>query len=134
MKLLYLDYNCYQRSFDDPTPTRIQIEALACKEIFMRALLSKVTLVWSFMHDDENALCPFPESREDVMNLAALCEVRIAPTSEIHVRVKKFESFNRIDGKDAIHLACAFAAKAQVFLTCMIRSFDGQGRLNFLLR
>jgi hypothetical protein len=33
MHLLYLDYNCFQRGFDDPGQVRIQIEALACQEI-----------------------------------------------------------------------------------------------------
>jgi hypothetical protein len=31
--LLYLDYNCFQRGFDDITQTRIKIEAIACQEI-----------------------------------------------------------------------------------------------------
>ena len=118
MKLLYLDYNCFQRGFDDPTQTRIQMEALACNEIFMRALQSKVTLVWSFMHEDENSLSPFPRYRSEVLNLAALCEVSIAPSDSIRNQAMKFESSNQIDAKDAIHLACALSAKVQVFLTC----------------
>ena len=35
--LIYLDYNCFQRSFDDPHQVRIQMEALACQEIFILA-------------------------------------------------------------------------------------------------
>jgi hypothetical protein len=31
--LLYLDYNCFQRGFEDVTQTRIKIEAIACQEI-----------------------------------------------------------------------------------------------------
>src|SRR5690349_1933749 len=111
MKLLYLDYNCFQRGFDDPTQMRIQMEALACNEIFLRALHSKVTLVWSFMHDDENSLSPFPQDRSEVLNLAALCEVNIMPSETIHKLATKFESVDNIDAKDAIHLACAVAAK-----------------------
>ena len=34
MDLIYLDYNCFQRRFDDSSQIRIQIEALACQEIF----------------------------------------------------------------------------------------------------
>ncbi|NER96840.1 MAG: hypothetical protein F6J86_23825 [Symploca sp. SIO1B1] len=34
MDLIYLDYNCFQRRFDDYSQIRIQIEALACQEIF----------------------------------------------------------------------------------------------------
>jgi hypothetical protein len=56
MALIYLDYNCFQRGFDDPRVVRIQIEALACQEIFVRAERNQVQLVWSFMHEDEAVL------------------------------------------------------------------------------
>lgn len=42
-EVLYLDYNCFQRGFDDPAQVRIQIEALACQEIFIRAARNEVT-------------------------------------------------------------------------------------------
>lgn len=45
--LIYLDYNCFQRGFDDLTQTRIKIEAIACQEIFTQAERDKVTLIWS---------------------------------------------------------------------------------------
>jgi|GEM_PF-5964085 len=35
MGLVYLDCNCFQRGFDDPGQVKIQMEALACQEIFM---------------------------------------------------------------------------------------------------
>jgi hypothetical protein len=37
MTLIYLDYNCFQRGFDDPRQVRIQMEAVACQEIFTQA-------------------------------------------------------------------------------------------------
>ncbi len=37
MELIYLDYNCFQRGFDDPRQMRIQMEALACQEVFLKA-------------------------------------------------------------------------------------------------
>ena len=37
MVLVYMDYNCFQRGFDDPRQIKIQIEALACEEIFSRS-------------------------------------------------------------------------------------------------
>jgi len=71
--LVYLDYNCFQRGFDDPTQVRIQMEALACQEIFMRAFRNQVTLAWSFMHEDETILCPFPTRQQEAFRLAMLC-------------------------------------------------------------
>ncbi len=63
MDLIYLDYNCFQRRFDDPSQIKIQLEALACEEIFLRAEIEEIQLAWSFMHEDETLLCPFPKSK-----------------------------------------------------------------------
>jgi len=52
MNLIYLDYNCFQRGFDDLQQIRIQMEALACEWIFEQAQMEFLTLAWSFMHDD----------------------------------------------------------------------------------
>jgi len=60
MDLLYLDYNCFQRGFDDPGQVRIRMEALACQEIFIKAERSEVQLVWSFMHKMKLPYAPFP--------------------------------------------------------------------------
>ena len=38
--LVYLDYNCFQCGFDDPAQVRIQMEALACQEVFARAAMT----------------------------------------------------------------------------------------------
>ena len=49
--------------FDDPAQVRIQMEALACQEVFARVARSEIVLAWSFMHEDETILCPFPARR-----------------------------------------------------------------------
>lgn len=118
MDLIYLDYNCFQRGFDDPRQVRIQMEALACQEIFVKAEEGKVRLVWSFMHEDETGLCPFPERKYGVMRLAALCKVRVGPEEEIYNLAKSFQEKRRLSTKDAIHLASASCIGADVFLTC----------------
>ena len=76
--LVYLAYNCFQRGSDDPAQVRIQMEALACQEVFARAARSEITLAWSFMHEDETILCPFPARRQEAFRLATLCQVRVA--------------------------------------------------------
>lgn len=117
-EVLYLDYNCFQRGFDDPTQVRIQIEALACQEIFIRAARNEVTLVWSFMHQDETILCPFPARRQEAFRLAALCRVRVAPDEAIRELARSFQTQAGLSAKDALHLACAAHIKATCFLTC----------------
>ena len=118
MELIYLDCNCFQRGFDDPRQVRIQMEALACQEIFVRAEGDAVRLVWSFMHEDETILCPFPERKYEVFRLAALCRVRVGPEKEIYELAQSFQKRGGLSAKDAVHLACASYIGADVFLTC----------------
>ncbi|WP_017299869.1 hypothetical protein [Nodosilinea nodulosa] len=118
MDLIYLDYNCFQRRFDDPSQVRIQIEALACQEIFNRAETQTVQLIWSFMHEDETLLCPFPERQEFALELSTLCQIRIAPEDAIYSLAKGFIQQGKFSAKDILHVACASYAQANFFLTC----------------
>jgi predicted nucleic acid-binding protein len=118
MELIYLDYNCFQRGFDDHRQTKIHLEALACQEVFTKAENKEVKLVWSFMHEDENALCPFPERKIEVLRLSALCKVRISPRGDIRTAAKDFQKKAGLSSKDALHLACAHSADCTAFLTC----------------
>ena len=118
MDLVYLDYNGFQRGFDDPTQVRIQMEALACQEIFDMAESNTIQMVWSFMHQDETLLCPFPIRQYEASRLATLCKVRVGPSQEIALRARLLQEQGGLGTKDAIHLACAVEIKANYFLTC----------------
>jgi len=118
MDLVYLDYNCFQRDFDDLKQIRIQMEALACREIFMKAEKERIELVWSFMHQDETILCPFPKRKYEVLRLSELCIVRIGPKEDIYKLAKSFQEKVKFSSKDAIHIACASFVNADFFLTC----------------
>ena len=108
MSLLYLDYNCFQRAFDDPAQIRIQMEALACQEITFRAeQQADLELVWSFMHDDETTLCPFPDRKIEALRLARLYQRRIGPEQAIYDQAKQFQQQAQLSAKEAIQLACA---------------------------
>jgi predicted nucleic acid-binding protein len=134
MDLIYLDYNCFQRGFDDPHQIKIQLEALACEEIFARAERKKVMLVWSFMHEDENILCPFMERKFEVFRLSVLCRVRVGPEIEIYNFANDFQQKAKLSSKDAIHLACACYTKATFFLTCDDGLIKGAKRLNLEMK
>ena len=116
--LVYLDYNCFQRGFDDPAQVRIQMEALACQEVFARAARNEITLAWSFMHEDETILCPFPARRQEAFRLATLCQVRVAPAAAIRTLAQSFQAQSGLAAKDALHLACAAQVGAVCFVTC----------------
>ncbi|MGK7921766.1 MAG: type II toxin-antitoxin system VapC family toxin [Trichodesmium sp.] len=118
MDLIYLDYNCFQRGFDDPRQTRIQMEALACQELFIMAEVGTIKLIWSFMHLDETNLCPFPDRKYAIFGIASLCQVRLGPTEDILELAKSFQATANLSSKDALHLACAVEVKADLFLTC----------------
>ena len=118
MALIYLDYNCFQRRFDDPNQIRIQIEALACQEIFNRAETQTVQLIWSFMHEDETLLCPFPERQEFALELSTLCQIRIGPEDAIYSLAQQLIQQGKFSAKDILHVACASYANANFFLTC----------------
>ena len=118
MDLIYLDYNCFQRRFDDPNQIRIQIEALACQEIFNRAESQTAQLIWSFMHEDETLLCPFPERQEFALELSTLCQIRIGPEDAIYSLSQRFIQQGKFSAKDILHVACANYAQANFFLTC----------------
>jgi len=118
MLRIYLDYNGFQRGFDDPNQVRIQIEALACQEIFNRAERGEIELVWSFMHQDESLLCPFPDRQLEALRLATLCRARAGPEQAIYNLAQSYIQQSALSAKDAIHLACAIYVGADVFLTC----------------
>jgi len=132
MNLVYLDYNCFQRGFDDPRQIRIQLEALACEEIFARSGKT-VRLAWSFMHDDENLSCPFVERKLAVHALKKLCQVLVPPLPEIAVLAHGYQNSARLSAKDALHLACAVHSGAEYFLTCDDQLLKRTSRLNLIL-
>ena len=134
MDLIYLDYNCFQRGFDDPYQIKIQLEALACEEIFARVERGKIKLVWSFMHEDENILCPFMERKLEVCCLSILCQVKVGPDEEICQLANDFQQKGNLSSKDALHLACAIYANSHFFITCDDELIKRAKRLNLELR
>ena len=134
MTLIYLDYTCFQRGFDDPRQVRIQMEALACQAIFSSAEQEAVTLVWSFMHQDETLVCPFPTRQEEALRLSTLCKVRIGPEAEIYALAQAYQSKANLTAKDAIHLACAVFIQASAFITCDDSLIKRAKRLNLSIK
>jgi predicted nucleic acid-binding protein len=117
MVLIYLDHNCFQRGFDDPRQIKIQLEALACEEIFSRAG-KKIHLVWSFIHEDESMLCPFIERKLAVNSMKKLCQIHVEPVDEILEMARSYVMTAHLSPKDALHVACAMHCGARYFLTC----------------
>ncbi len=128
-ELIYLDYNCFQRGFDDSRQHRIRLEAEACEKIFEDAENGEVELAWSFMHEDENRVCPFVDRAQEVVRLAAICRVRIGPEEPIRISAARIQAVAGLSAKDALHVAAAEHAKAAWFVTCDDEIVSKAGRL-----
>lgn len=113
---IYLDVCCYNRPFDDPSIERNRLEAEAVVAIIARVEKGKHSLASSEAVDREVNACPDAEKAEIVRSLLKL--------ARLHVVVAKKEAdrwaelirlgFNQLD---ALHLACAEAARCEAFLT-----------------
>ena len=110
------------------------MEALACQAIFSIAEQDTVTLVWSFMHQDETVLCPFPIRQQEAFRLSTLCTVRIGPENEIYALAQTYQDNGKLGAKDAIHLACAICSQASVFITCDDSLIKRAKRLNLPIK
>jgi predicted nucleic acid-binding protein len=113
---------------------KIQLEALACREIFAKTEQKEIKLVWSFMHEDENILCPFIERKLEVYRLSILCEKRVGPNNEIYRMAKEFQQKAKFSSKDVIHLACAYYTKSKFFLTCDDKLIKHTNQLNLAMK
>lgn len=114
--VLYLDICCLKRPFDDQAQPRVRIEAEAVLGL-LAADASRVTFLRSAAHDLENDQNPLPWRAERVR--AWLADRALATSDAEPLRLRTTELIDSgLAGFDALHLACAEAAGADVFVTC----------------
>jgi hypothetical protein len=113
---IYLDNCCLNRPFDDQVQARIRIEAEAKLDIQGRVLAGDLDLVWSYMVDFENAANPFEVRQKAIARWKGHAKCDIGESDEILDKAKDLER-SGFRSKDALHLACAIAAKCDYFLT-----------------
>ena len=134
MAQVYLDYNCFQRSFDDMRQTRIFLEAISCQSIFKMAEDHKIDLIWSFMHQDESILCPFPDRKIEAFKLSQLCRIKVKPSEDIRMKAIEYQKKASLSTNDAIHLASAVSSASDFFITCDDELIKRSGRLNLSIK
>nr|MDJ0572619.1 PIN domain-containing protein [Pleurocapsa sp. MO_192.B19] len=66
----------------------------------------------------ETLLCPFPQRKYAVLNMANICRVKVPPKIKIVELAKSFQQKTKLSSKDAIHVAAAEYIQANLFLTC----------------
>jgi predicted nucleic acid-binding protein len=112
---LYLDVCCLKRPFDDQAQPRIRIETEAVLGI-LAADSSRVVFVRSAAHDLENEQNPLAWRAERVRAWLAGRPL-VEPEKSLEARTAELMA-SGFRGFDALHLACAEAAGADIFVTC----------------
>ena len=114
--IVYLDNCCFNRPYDDQVSIVIQIETDA--KLYIQELIQyhQLELVWSFVLDYENNDNPFEEIRTRIAEWQKYAVIDCGLSEEI---ADKAESLMKqgLRQKDAAHVACALAGKADFFIT-----------------
>lgn len=113
---LYLDICCLKRPFDDQTQPRIRMETEAVLSLLGEGP-SRFTFVRSVAHDLENDQNPVPWRAERVRAWLAARPVVEPQVEALRHRTAELMA-SGVHGFDALHLACAELAGAEVFVTC----------------
>lgn len=113
---IYLDVCCLNRLFDNWSQPRIRLEAEAIVAILERVQATDWLLISSTALVSEIAQTPEMTRRQQVMDLLAAASIETKVTLEhirraAHLQSLGFKAF------DALHIACAEAAKADVLIT-----------------
>jgi predicted nucleic acid-binding protein len=113
---IYLDACCLNRPFDDQRQPRVRLEAEAILLIMQKLhqrewdWISSDVLVYELGQTEDT------ERRERLLLLAGQSHQKVETTEKILASAEKLES-SGFDSYDAIHLASAENAKADIFLT-----------------
>jgi len=113
---VYLDVCCLNRPFDDQTQARIRLEAEAVLIIVGQCESGQCEWVTSEVIDVEIERTPDPERRRRVRFLAAHAHHSVMVGDAEIERAQYLESYG-IAAYDALHIACAESASADLLLT-----------------
>ena len=116
MSTIYLDVCCLNRPFDDQTQARIHLEAEAVLAILSQCQADQLTWISSDVITLETERTPDLERRRRVGLLATSADRIVRVGASERERALRFKSWG-ISAFDALHLACAECAGADVFLT-----------------
>ena len=113
---IYLDVCCLNRPFDDLRQDRIRLEAEAVKAILRRIDGGQWEGVDSPAIKYETLRMPDMDRMLEVGLIAKRMQIKVSPTPDVHRRALILENTG-FSALDAVHLAFAEKAKANVFLT-----------------
>ena len=123
MTKIYLDTCCLNRPFDDQTQARVRLEAEAVLAILARIENGEWTWVGSEVLMDEIEQTPDIQklSRAKLLSGFVQENIEIGKKEELRAGELQNEGFQVFD---ALHIACAESAEADVFLStddCLLK-------------
>jgi predicted nucleic acid-binding protein len=116
VQTIYLDLCCVNRPFDDQHQARVRLEAEAVLGLIQLARTDILKWIGSDVRDLESSRNPDTDRRRKVEALlgAATSKVVVGSSERERGKVLKTLGFGAFD---ALHIACAESAGADVFLT-----------------
>lgn len=113
---VYLDICCLKRPFDDPSQARIRLESEAVLSL-MDSASEKMNFIHAPAHDLENDQNTMPSRRKYVRKWLKAQPLVDLPDKNLATRTKELMALG-FKNFDAMHLASAELAVAEVFATC----------------
>jgi len=114
--LIYLDLCCFNRPFDDQSQSRIRLETEAKLAIQQHIRDGRHSLIWSHILEYENSLNPFIDRRESIHEWRKYSAVNVTH-SDLLVNIANDFIRSGIKEYDALHVAAAITANAELFIT-----------------
>lgn len=116
MRTVYLDLCCLNRPFDDQHQPRIRVEAEAVLGLIQLARLGVLKWVTSDVLELESSRNPDADRRRRVEALLSAAGSRVVAGTRERTRGRELEGLG-FGAFDALHIACAEGAGADVLLT-----------------
>jgi len=113
---IYLDMCCFNRPYDDQTQSRIHLETGAKLLLQQKVKNAECELVWSSVLDYECHNNPFEERRHAIIQWRWMASVNVLTSAQIISKAKVLQT-QGIGEFDALHVACALAGQADLFIT-----------------
>lgn len=113
---IYLDVCCFNRPFDDQTQSRIRVETEAVLAILENCETGQWELIISEMVETEVDQIADRERQQSIERALRMARSNITVDDRVTGRGEYLQSLG-FQGFDAIHLACAEIAEADVFLS-----------------
>jgi predicted nucleic acid-binding protein len=114
--IIYLDVCCLNRPFDDQTQDRIHLEAEAILSILNHSRTAGWSVIGSDAIDYEILKMPDNDKRLMVQVLSTIHNSHIRVDAGVEKRALELKRTG-LKPLDALHIACAEKAKAEILLT-----------------